>query len=103
VLLSAIMVMLPSSASAANRCSDNPPDCLSTYVCIDKIEGDFCTLPGYGQYYGTCVGFGGPTLRPCCKCVKCEDVPAITPPGFLLALLSLLGLGAFAMRKMYKK
>ena len=31
------------------------------------------------------------------------EVPAITPPGFLLALLSLLGLAAIAMRKMYKR
>jgi len=29
------------------------------------------------------------------------EVPAITPPGFLLALLSLLGLGAVVMRGMY--
>ena len=32
-----------------------------------------------------------------------EEVPAITPLSFLLALLSLFGLGAIAMRKMYKK
>ena len=31
------------------------------------------------------------------------EVPAITPLSFLLALLSLLGLGAIAMRKMYKR
>jgi hypothetical protein len=30
------------------------------------------------------------------------EVPAITPLGFLLALLSLFGLGAIAMRKMFK-
>ena len=36
-----------------------------------------------------------------CPCVK--EVPAITPLSFLLALLSLLGLGAVAMRKMYKR
>jgi hypothetical protein len=32
-----------------------------------------------------------------------EEVPAITPLSFLLALLSLFGLGAIAMRKMYKR
>jgi hypothetical protein len=32
-----------------------------------------------------------------------EEVPAITPLSFLLILLSLLGLGAIAMRKMYKR
>ena len=31
------------------------------------------------------------------------EVPAITPLSFLLALLSLLGLAAIAMRKMYKR
>ena len=31
------------------------------------------------------------------------EVPAITPLSFLLSLLSLLGLGAFAMRTMYKE
>ena len=31
------------------------------------------------------------------------EVPAITPLSFLLALLSLLGLGAIAMRKMYRR
>ena len=32
-----------------------------------------------------------------------EEVPAITPLSLLLALLSLFGLGAIAMRKMYKR
>lgn len=32
-----------------------------------------------------------------------EEVPAITPLSFLLALISLFGLGAIAMRKMYKR
>ncbi|MCK4735675.1 MAG: hypothetical protein KAT65_24685 [Methanophagales archaeon] len=37
------------------------------------------------------------------KCECWEEVPAITPLSFLLALLSLLGLAAVAMRKMYKR
>ena len=32
-----------------------------------------------------------------------NEVPAITPLSFLLALLSLLGLGAIAMRRMYRR
>jgi len=32
-----------------------------------------------------------------------SELPAITPSGFLLALLSTLGLAAFAMKKMYKR
>ena len=31
------------------------------------------------------------------------EVPAITPPSFLLALLSLLGLGVVVMRGMYRE
>ena len=33
----------------------------------------------------------------------CAAVPAITPPGFLLALISLFGLAAVAMREMSKR
>jgi len=32
-----------------------------------------------------------------------KDVPSLTPIGFILALLSMLGFGAIAMRKMYKR
>jgi hypothetical protein len=39
----------------------------------------------------------------CCGYAPIEEVPAITPLSFVLALLSLFGLAAFAMRKMYKR
>ena len=50
-----------------------------------------------GVANGVIVDAGGPGVLPP------VEVPAITPLSFLLALLSLLGLGAIAMRRMYKR
>ena len=55
------------------------------------------------KFKGSPCFFKGSSFRYAVVECPVKEVPAITPPGFLLALLSLFGLAAIAMREMYKR
>ena len=86
-----------SSPSWTRKSSWDPPNVaeLAAKPALADLDndGDYDLL--IGTMEGVTLGFENANAVP--------EVPAITPPGFLLALISLFGLAAIAMRKMHKR
>ena len=95
------------ACSSCVSCIPNGNPCIDATCCCEAVDPDCCSgvcvdKDSDPNNCGECGNVCGANAY-CKEGVCIEKSPALTPPGFLLALVALLGLAAIVTRKMHKR